>query len=298
MVRFVWFWDITPWIPAHGPRDGGQTEETREIVPEVKWTNISRDLNQLEQRQISQGGKMRGIPPGGYLLINPSVGEWVSGKDRLPLLTRLRNPATDRRPPEFLVRQLAGLPGNDPGETSWRIDGAAKAEQTEKARADGVTLETTLNLTLMRGHVLGELPLQVGAELSVGACRTRIIGVERVDGKMLVRLEDWDASTDLPAGSSVSGILAPPHRPAEDGFALKARDGSFTQVPAVREMGAVRINSIVIGQRELVLDPPTQEVNGRTLETPDWEEQAVLIQVRFVPETTFTRTLRANPFAS
>lgn len=297
-VPYGWFWDISPLIRSERLQDNGAAPEANNVVVNVRWTNVSRDLARPGHPQINQGGDITGVPAGAYVLINPSLGEWVSGKERRPLPTRLRNPSTDRRPPELLVRQVAGLPGADPGPVmSWRVDTAAAAEQTGWARAANFPLETTLGLTLMRGRVLGEMPLQAGAELRAGACLTRIIGIERVDEKILIRLEDRDAGTNLPPDESSAGMVWAPVRPAEDGFVLQNRRHSVAQVPALREIGIMRINSIIVGQRVLVVEPPTQEVNGRTVEIPDWEQGAVLTQVRFSPESTFTRTLRATPFA-
>jgi hypothetical protein len=61
-------------------------------------------------------------------------------------------------------------------------------------------------------------------------------------------------------------------------------------------VGEVQINSMLVGQRELLLEPPVAQVNGRTVEIPDWEQAAVIIQVRFSSEALFTRQMLVNSF--
>jgi hypothetical protein len=124
--------------------------------------------------------------------------------------------------------------------------------------------------------------------------------MERTEAGLVVRLDDRAAQPDPAFESFAGGPQAGPlqARQAEDVFILVHRPTAFTQVPAMHEIGAVQINSILIGQRELVLTPPTREVNGQTDEIPGWVDDAVLIQVRFQPEISFTRLVAGNPFTA
>ena len=80
-------------------------------------------------------------------------------------------------------------------------------------------------------------------------------------------------------------------------FVLVHRSTGLVELPAMAEIGQVEINSIMVGQRELTLVPPTHAVNGQTEEIPGWENDAVLLQLRFLPEFTFIRPVTVDPFA-
>jgi len=291
-VRFVWFWDVTPLVRSEAKRSGMDQPEIRSVAVGNPQLDLAPSLTRDGHAQFSLRGAMTAAPVQSYLRVNASLGEWAKGHERLALKSLLRAPGGSGRPPEVLARQIAGLPAPGQVPDRWSLAGDEPDDRVEQARTEGRTLQVSLNLTLMRGRVLGELPLRVGAELHSGATRTRIIGLERTNAGVLVRLQDRDCQI-YRAGLADIGRLRQP----EDVFVLVHGPTGFDQVPAQREIGAVQINSILVGQRELTLIPPTRTVNGQTEEIPGWEDESVIIEVRFQPERTFIRDLTLDPFA-
>lgn len=293
-VRFTWGWDFSS---SDVERAGAEQPE----VGGIALANLQ--MGSLAEPGTSHSnlqGEVTGVPAQTYVRVNTSRGEWTKGRERFSFGRPVRSPGGPGRPSESLARQIAGLPASGPMPAQWTlVVNEPDGNRMEQARAAARQLAVAVNLTLMRGRVLGELPLRVGAELRAGASRTRLSRIERTDAGVVVRLEDRAAQPDPAFESFAGGPQAGPFqaRLAEDVFILVNRSTGFDQVPALREVGAVQINSILVGQRELILLPPTREVNGQTVEIPGWENDAVIIQVRFLPGFTFTRPVTVDPFA-
>jgi hypothetical protein len=115
--------------------------------------------------------------------------------------------------------------------------------------------------------------------LRSGSSFTRITGVERVEGRLIVWLEERQAW--------------PPWSPrAQDTFLLRdppvAPEASYTPITADRWL---QFASIWLHQRQLSIAIPLRDVDGRIREVPGWEESARLVKVHFTPEEPFTKIL-------
>jgi hypothetical protein len=188
-------------------------------------------------------------------------------------------------PPEQAVRAVAGLCASAGAPATWSI---------ESVKTGAGLFQVTLNASLMRGRVLGELPLRSGAELRSGSSLTRITHIERVDGRLVVQLEERDAAIGPPAGSYAGGIFNGRlnSRPATDRYLLLNRSQAYAQLPPCNEVGAVQVNSLMVGRVDLVVfNPPTRVVNGTPQEIPGWEEGTVIMKVRFAPDHPLVRIL-------
>ena len=182
-------------------------------------------------------------------------------------------------PLESATRQVAGLGGPVDQPMSWEVAGFEREESLTRARADSARLQVAVSANLMRGQVVGELPLREGAVLQWGSSRTRITGLERVEGRLLVWLEERDAWPPWSARSQDGFLLRDPTVPAGAGFV------------AVTGKRGLEFNSISLSQCQLTITAPTRMVNGRIEDIPGWEEAARLVQVRFSPGHWFTKIL-------
>ena len=295
-VRSAWVWDCTPLILKIAGTGSGRED------PAVQSVRFVAGNSALDRKKpagpwwtISLQGTTTGAPAGTHVVINSISGQWIGAGERYPLTSYM---IEDRGMLEKKVRQTAGLPRPADQPDEWTISERIR----QPAPRTGLKLEAEVNATLLRGQVWGELPLRKGAELIVGASRTRIAGIDRDNGHVIVRLEEWDAWPwparmfrhpfhHLPAWSW-TGL-----RPDADGFILVNRSIAYDQFSAATEIGTVRINSIMVGQRALVLTVPTREVNGETMEIPGWEEGAVIVKVRFRRDHPFIRPLAGDGLA-
>jgi len=299
-VRFIWHWDISALARSVTGSAATDAPEVRGVGLLNEHTGVVAVEDRPERELCRFQGRVTGVPPASYVRVDSSFAEWTKGSDRVPLFRRMRAPGGPGRPPEFLVRQIAGLASASPEAAGWSLEGEERTERINTVRAEDRTLEAAVELALMQGRVLGEMPLRVGAELRAGASWTRISAIERTPSGLVVRLDDR-AAQPVPAFESFGvgpqvGPLQP--RLAEDVFVLVHRPTALVQVPVLHEVGAVQINSIFIGQRELVITPPTRGENGPSVELPGWRDDAVIIQVRFLPAHTFTRRVAGNPFTA
>ena len=285
-VRLAWAWDISPQTDRLEPQG-----EDR-LIGFEQASSIVVSAGTPEGRvQIRLQGRTTDVPAGTYVRVDHARGAWVSAGGREPLTRLLRAPVGSGHPPEEAVRQVARQARGSASTGSWEIDGGEPTKAVERARTGGAILQLAMKATLMRGQILGELPLRTGAELQVGASRTRVAAVEWTDGKVIVRLEERDACRGL--AESFSNEVVPAYesgRPAEDAYLLLHRPSGHEQVLPLGEIGSVRINSIRVGLREFALEPPEKE--GK--EITDWAESAVLVKVRFLPDHSFNKSVTAR----
>jgi len=179
------------------------------------------------------------------------------------------------------ARQLAGLGGPVAESMPWLIAGFEREESLARARANPARLQVAVNVNLMHGSVIGELPLREGAVLRSGASYTRIIGLERLEGRLVVWLEERDAWSTWSAWMQDSFLLLNPAVAQK----VSLSDGDNRTLVC---------NSLSLRQRQLSIPVPTREVSGRTVEVPGWEETARLVKVRFSPGEEFTKLLPVN----
>lgn len=293
VVALAWPWDFSPQFLRFAQRNR-LTPDPRDQQVELKieWLT-GPTVRPIGSWRIKQVDVVTAVPSGTYVRVDAIKGRWWKEGDP----TSAHNFKVDYRrmgriSPQ-VVRQLLGLPlpANTP--VNPLIGGEEAIAPSAWARAGGLTLQGEISASLMQGRVLGELPLRVGAELRVGASFTRVISIEQVDGRMLVRLEERDAWPALALGYYSRSEVSVLHktRPADDAFVLLNRPLAHDQILAATDIGTVRINSIMVGQRQLSITPPTREVDGRAEAIPGWADGAVIAKVRFLPKHFFTRTL-------
>jgi hypothetical protein len=295
-VKLVWPWDLSLPVTTNGQENQAQQRATSGVEFVQRQAAI-RDQGYGIQIQLQ--GVTVGIPSGSYLRMNHATGVWVGKDKRRPLPEFFRPPAGSERPPHEVVLQVSGLPvTSEPNH--WEIEGREQSLETDWARTKGMKLEYDLDVTLMQGQLLGELPLQVGAELRVGSSYTRIAAIERREDKLVVRLVESDASSVLGTALSPDGYR-PSRRTmqsAEDVFLTRSLSlGAGEPALTISGIGALRINSLMLAQRELILTAPTRERDGRSEEIPDWEQNTVIVKVRFLPQSRIIRRLTADLFA-
>jgi hypothetical protein len=295
-VKLVWPWDLSRPVIASSQENQLQ-QPARYGVEIVQRRAAIRDDDYGILIQLQ--GVATGIPDGSYLRVNHATGVWVGKDKRRPLPDFFVPPAGSGSPPGEIVRQMGGLPAaREPHH--WGIEGREQRLETDWARSKGMKLEYELDVTVMHGQLLGELPLQVGAELRVGSSYTRVAAIERREEKLVVRLVEIDASSLLATALSPDGYR-PSRRmihSAEDVFLTRSlSSGADEPVLPTRGIGALRINSLMLAQRELILTPPTRERDGRTEEVPGWEQNTMIVKVRFLPQNRLSRRLTADLFA-
>ncbi len=305
VLPFTWKWDISELVQTSRGVDATEEAEIRNVKVAIVNSQIGPSMSSPDRRHILLRGTVSGAPAGTYVEFKTSQAEWRVG-DRSVAMPRFTQPSLEAQRLPTMALQVAGLTlGAQSAESfSWVMETDEDARNLPAALNTGRSLEVALNLNLMRGQVVGELPLEVGAKLQAGSCFTRLIGLERDGEKFSVRLEDRDFSPFMSFGSARSGRSPGlfPQRPGEDCFVLVYRGPvkdiiGRMQASTGSKIGALQINAIMVGQRELHLTVPGRQENGTLVEIPDWEKDTVLLQVRFRPDISFARLLTANPFA-
>jgi hypothetical protein len=225
---------------------------------------------------------VKGAAAGDYLDISGFDGALVSA-DAEKTEIHLSKIAAGLTEIANVARGLVGLPPlalNDRFDCSLLV---RRPTGTVSAMAGKmITMRGDVRAVLMRGQVLGEMPLRLGAEVRVGASVTRIAGIERIDKNVVLVIEERDTARGI-----------------EDRYVLVNRRTGFNQSLQGSSNGRVetlRTNSIQLSQRQIEILPPMHEVNGRPREVADWEDGAVLVKVRFTPERTLERAFESAPF--
>ena len=270
-VKWMWNWDISPLVLKFASRNQAQAAT---VDPEVKF-----------EVKNTWAGEITGVPAGAYLRLDSARGTfWL--KDRTESEVRFKIVAGRLEgPPSQAVWVAAGLSAPSAEPRTWAIESSWRPNW-DRAQAE-------LHASLMRGRLLGELPLRLGAELQTGSSLTQIAAIERVDGKVIVLLRERDAWPSPKVGmySNRYNSSLRNTRPAADGFVLLNRARAFAQLPEVTDIGTAQANSVMVGRRELILTPPTRLVDGKEQEVPGWEEGAVIVKVRFVPDHPLVRII-------
>ncbi len=274
---------------------------TRVGEPSVRFTHTGdtavRDgMDKEDMARIVVGGEVMGVPAGSYVRFLGLQGSWhVGGESQRT--GRFRPTEGADLPPVMVVRQVAGLPPTPEVGTAFRWDALGYGPADWLSQWDGapIRLLGTIESMLMRGEFLGRLPLREGAELQAGASRTRLGAVLRSDDKVVLRLEERDASPGRAA--ILTGNEQARFRGAwtvEDCYVLSGPAFPEPVLLGRGSLATVRLHSILLGRRELVITAPTREVDGRLEEIPGWEETTMLEKIRFHAAGTLERPFIAD----
>ncbi|MEJ1973156.1 MAG: ABC transporter ATP-binding protein [Lacunisphaera sp.] len=271
-LRFGWQWDLTPWFRKFPTEAAARNQEITFTHEALAFEPVPKKLGKLSLR-----GTVSGVSPGAYVSFHSVRGWWSDGADFRPGAKFSKETSL---PLESATRQAAG--GNAPvaAPMMWTAFGFEREETLARANSDRYQIAVTADL--MRGRVVGELPLRKGAVLQTGSSRIRIIDLERDEGRLTIWLQERVGWPPWSARAQDGFLLLNPAVTAEAVF-LKSSAGR-----------AVEFNAISLGQRQLMIDVPMHEVNGRIVEVPGWEETARLVQVHFTPELRFTRIMPVN----
>lgn len=275
LVRLAWQWDLTP------------------LYRKVPVEHVASDLAlsftlqpaTFEQRPektpaVHLSGTVSGAPAGTYIRLVSGRGWWGDATSARP---GAKFDLAVAEAPENVVRQAAGQSLPAGAAMPWTATGSEPAEAWARARSVPTGYQIELRALVMRGGILGELPLREGAVLRSGSSSARITGLERSEGQLIVWIEERDAR---PPWSWATR--------AEDGFVV--RNPTFASEILLGKVSsrAVQISAIMARRTSLVITVPTREVNGRVEEIPDWADGAVLTKVRFVPDRGLTRLLAVD----
>jgi hypothetical protein len=282
-VAWFWPWDFSPLLIRVGnrnvvrdhPQDSAirfTLARTPEILPD---DNGKRVVFSMEM-------SVKGASAGDFVSIDQFEGVLASpdGRETEVFFSKKTAGVTEIA---NVARGLVGLPALAEAEgLKWSFQRRLSDGQRAEVAGKEITMRGEVRAALMRGRVLGEMPLRLGAELRVGASVTRIAAIERNDKNVMLVIEERDTA-----------------RAIEDRYVLVNRRTGFNQSLAINGYGRVetlRTNSIQLSQRQIEITPPMHEVNGRMREVADWEDGAVLVKVRFAPERTLGRTFESAPF--
>jgi hypothetical protein len=256
-LRFGWQWDLTPYFRQFPDSAAVQNQELKFQVEPAKIVPNER-VHLLEVH-----GTVSGVPGGSYLSFESVRAWWSDGAGHRPG-ARFRNDVSQ-----------AGQ------NAAWRVTSLERNETMAGVRATSARLQLAVHGNLMRARQVGELPLREGAALAAGASSTRITRLERIDGRLVISLEERSAWPPWSARSKDTYTLAIP---------AMAAGGSAVTV-AVGDPRSLEFASISIRQRQLTVDIPTHEVNGRIVEIPGWEDAAQLGKITLSPQDWFTQVL-------
>ena len=300
-----WPWDFMNWFQTR-PAAGAATDSGLVFTADRLATEALHSLER--QVPVRLGGTVSGLKPGWHVRVDQVRGWWIAGDGSRagPVFAGVN---ANGQPATGAVRHLAGLPAPVEDTASWTASageaisvlqtlGAPLDGNSEAATAAGGRLGGVVRATLLEGAVLGELPVRVGATLQVGSSLTRVNDVRWVDDLLVVQLEERDAWLTGEAGAYSHNFNPARHRirPRADGFVVVNRALGLDRLPAVQEIGTMKVNAILVGRRNLVITPPAPR--GEAAEpSPDWLEGAVIMKVRFHPAGRISQPLSSEvPF--
>jgi hypothetical protein len=285
-VKLGWNWDLSPLLLRFASRN---IPNAMAADPQVKFVAnglvVTADGQDPALVNYRWNGVITGVSAGEYVRLKSAQGDSLTQDNASRRAVRFQFTAGRQdAPPERSVRAVAGLPVPETLPQSWVI---------ESSKAEPGLFQVTLHASLMRGRVLGEMPLRVGAEVRAGSSFTRITSIERVEDRVVVSLEERDAWPSFKVGlySNRNNPSLRNTRPSADAFVLLDRSRTYEQLPVMRDIGTVQANSLLVGRRELTITPPTRTVDGVEQEVPGWEETAVIVKARFMPDHLLVRIL-------
>jgi len=282
-----WPWSFRAWSPPPASPD-------QNALTGLRFTADGFNANPLQSlgRKIPLQlvGQVTGLAPDEHVRVDRLQAWWLGDKSPRPG-PRLAGLVANTQPMSAAVRTTVGLPADPVGPVTWSVAGSENNEVLALARDNGWQLRGVVEATMLRGKVLGEIPLRDGAMLQVGSSSLRIKSVRWIDDKVSVLIEEHDAWITADAGTYSSSYDPSRHRvrPAADGFVVLNRGRKLDLMPVVEEIGTMTASSIMVGRRRIILTPPEG--------SEDWLENAVLVKVRFAPEKKITQPLAGEPAA-
>lgn len=281
-VRLAWPWDI---LPRYNARPASWPDPARANDPGLAVT-IQRlgEPTTGEAAPLSVRLSVSGLAAGDYFAPLAGKGElrWADGVTKGGLIWRGGAWA------ESAARQMwkAGARGEHlPWEMVFRLTAAAAA----RLRTEPANFQAEILVARMRGRIVGKLPLKLGAEISSGPARVRVVALNREEETLTVTLEQRDAAA-----------LGFGYRPGPRGFLGKESGkgscyllingaGEVLHTPAIAQQGVVTLNGLSLGFHAVVLSAPAREVN--------LEQDTALVLVSFEPEQLFTRAVTIERLA-
>lgn len=265
LVRWGPAWDLTQYFRDY---PGAQAASTP--------VQFGEPRARIEQRpgdasRLIFEGKATGIPSGSYLQLSFGRGWQKAAEIPWPGARYYARAEVDW---EQATREAAGFGRGRDSAADWHATGTERREHW--ARSEGVgAYELALEGMLMRGQALGSIPLQAGEVLETGGSRTRIAGVERVAGRLVIQIEERDLQPPW---------TARPH----DSYVLVNAAGSLEAVLGSGQLRGPWFHWISVRQRILSLELTELEANSDSGAGIADSEGLRLVKVRFSPDATFT----------
>lgn len=274
-LRFGWQWDLTPYFRSFPEDAAVQNQGINFQTESVKMVKspMGNQFHSLRAR-----GTVAGAPAGSYVSFDAVRAWWGDGEGRRPG-AKLSNHMG--APGQVAARQTIEPAEPAAPPVAWYAGGFERDETMAWIRAHSARLQIAVRAHLMRAQRVGELPLREGAILKTGSSSTRITRLERIDGRLVISLDERSAWPPWSARSTDTYALGIP--------AVAASGGAVTVT--VGDPRVIQFASISFRQRQLTVDIPTHEVNGRIVEIPGWEESAQLQKITISPQDWFTQIL-------
>lgn len=202
---------------------------------------------------------------------------WAGDRGYVPAFARLSDGSIAWGPagPGTVQAGLRALGfDRETGPLRWQI----QALERGRMPGDDVSLEGTLEVWAGRMRVVGEMPVRVGGAIANGAAGTRIVGVNRLEGKLdAIFVEERD--TAIMAAGRWDGGWSPHEFQCIDFYYLVNRAVGRAHGLWASTVGAVEIASLSARYRRL------------SAPGADTGEDCVLIKLRFEIERRFERPL-------
>jgi hypothetical protein len=302
VVRLVWPWDFVT------ARRQTALVETKEVAPSVRFECAGRsdwtDANGA--RHIRVDGVVTGVPRGNSVRLNSVIGEWSKNGQRLVQARFLTTDGNQEAPAAWVVRQLAGVPEVNEEPMRWSVEARFEKDSAAAVLDPAANLRLDIAATLLRGRVLGELPVKVGAELKAGSDKTRIMDIRvrpQSKGRWLVYLRERDAlparlnGVYLPDGPMLSASASGPVAgPVADWYVLRDQTVAEEQLSAISWSSRGRANGIMYRGCTLDLTLPARPPHKAGNDPGIWSEPIMLTKVRFVAEHGLARSVEIPSF--
>lgn len=211
-----------------------------------------------------------------------AAGEWLA-----PLAAKVQTASAEKfweleRGPtwaeEAARRLISGKPGAGP--VTWRL--ALGEELARQLRENPALGPGEVRLARMEARVLWELPLRDAAEVRNGGAFAQVVSLGWVENfarrRIVVQERDSRLAIEEGVGANLGGRGMRRYNDYRvDVFLLVNRARGDGRMMNLQEIGTARMNSVLLTARALEFEPA--EAMGPALKA--WEEQAVIIKVRF-----------------
>ncbi|MSU47876.1 MAG: hypothetical protein EXS37_02070 [Opitutus sp.] len=275
LVQLAWPWDLTAAFPSWSARWPVGTSADRLAPVHVEKLVVPADRNLPPATFL----KMASTGVTGEFVVPWGGTGWLRGADRRYAKVKFSMGGLWG---DDAAKRMLGLAPND-GPVTWGMATWLKAATDWPESGSEVELAGMMRFVRMRARVVGELPWRAGAQAKSGSSYIHILSVGLLPGSMQhgVMVEERDAWLAVDSGRNSGSQLRENDPARRDCYVLVNRALGIFKCLHIAEAGAMKRNSLLLGERVLEYDPPMRVVDGKRMEVPGWERDAVLVKVRF-----------------